>query len=254
MTIAAKVSATELTKIIEDRYVGQYFEARLIKAEGFVYDPGVTGSDTDLLDREVAIGRGGYQRAVLNFASGDIGAYADGGVALNQKATVFAHDGVSPDAIEFTHVALVWSEGNVTKLSLPTSAPDSATNTVSDYTNIPVDTDNPNSTGTGMTVDLEVINNGQASTDYIVKLNKPGIGYTAGEIVKITNANLLTLDPDLGSGDLAFTVDGISNPPAGSAGKLFTVAKTGTTVSLEAGNEAAFYWNVKQFGFYTTFS
>ena len=34
----------------------------------------------------------------------------DGGVAMDQKATVFAHDGGSTP-ITFSHVALVWSSG-----------------------------------------------------------------------------------------------------------------------------------------------
>jgi len=248
MTIAAKVSATEVTNIVNDRYVDQYFEARLINAPAYNYDPSVDGSDATLLGSEVAIGTGGYQRAYLSWASGEVGAYADGGVGLAQKATVFAHDGgVTP--IVFSHVALVWSSGNALTLGAVTATPASATTTTAAYTNIPIDS--TSGTGFGMTVDLEVTNAGAGTGDYLVTINKPGYGYAASDTLTITNGTLAGLDPAIGAGDLTFSVGTVYTPTVASAGDLFTAVKTTSSVTLVDGNEAAFYWNIKQFGFYT---
>jgi len=248
MTIASQVSAIEIANIVTDRYVDQYFEARLIDLAAYNYDPAVSGSDATLLAGEVPLGTGGYARATLNFVSGDVGIYADGGVALNQKATVFAHDG-GETAIEFSHVALVWSSGNVRALGAVTAAPASATTTTAAYTNIPID--GTTGSGVGMTVDLEVTNSGAAATDYVVTLNKPGYGYAASDGLTIFNGTLAGLDASIGAGDLQFPVGTVYTPTIATAGDLFTVAKTTSPVTLTAGNEAAFYWNLKQFGFYS---
>ena len=247
MTIAAKVSAAEITDILTDRYVGQYFEARLINLPAYNYDPATSGSDATILGGEVPLGNGGYARAVLAFKDGDVGVYADGGVALNQKATVFAHNG-GPTPISFSHVALVWSEGNVATLGSVTAKPSSGTTTTQAYTNIPVDS--TSGSGVGMTVDLEVTNNGANNGDWVLTVNKPGYGYSAGNILTVPNGVLSGLDAAMGSGDLVFSV-GTASAAGSNSGTLFTVVKTTSTVNLVDGNEAAFYWNVKQFGFYS---
>ena len=248
MTIAAEVSATEVTNILTDRYVDQYFEARLINLPAYNYDPSVSGADATLLAGEVALGTGGYARAILSFASGDVGAYADGGGALNQKATVFAHDG-GGTALTFSHIALVWSDGNVATLGAVTAAPASATTTTAAYTNIPIDS--TSGSGVGLTVDLEVTNSGAATTDYVLTINKPGYGYAAADTLTINNGTLAGLDASIGAGDLTFPVATVYSPTNATAGDLFTAVKTASTVNLVDGNQAAFYWNVKQFGFYT---
>ena len=51
-----------------------------------------------------------------------------------------------------------------------------------------------------------------------------------------------------GAGDLTVSVASISNPS--TAGQLVAVAKTTSPVLLTAGNEAAFYWNLKNYGYY----
>lgn len=246
MTIAAKVSATELTNIVTDRYIDQYFEARLIDLPAYNYDPGVSGSDTTLLQGEVPIGTGGYRRAALSWSSSEVAPYADGGVGLAQKATVFAHDG-GATPITFSHIALVWSGGAVTGLGAVSAAPASATTTTAAYTNIPIDS--TSGSGFGMTVDLEVTNAGAATTDYVVSINNPGSGYVASDTLTILNGTLAGLDASMGAGDLVFSVGTVYTPTIANAGDLFTVVKTASQVSLVDGNEAAFYWNVKQFGF-----
>lgn len=243
MTIAAKVSSAEIDDILRSRYVDQYFEARLINLPAFVFDPGVVGSDTTLLTGEVAFGTGGYARTVIKYESADVGGYADGGISMTQKATIFAHDG-GTTPLEFSHVALVWSTGNVLTLGSVTAAPASATNTVTAYTNIPIDS--TSGSGVGLTVDLAVGNSGAATTDYTLTINKPGYDYAASDTLTINNATLQALDPSIGAGDLTFSVGTIHAPA--NAGDLFTSAKTTSVVTLVDGNEAAFYWNLKQYG------
>lgn len=243
MSIGAKVSSTEIRDILSERYVDQFFEARLINLPAFTYDPSTAGSDTTLLLGEVPIGTGGYARAVIKYESGDVGAYADGGVAMVQKATTFAHDG-GATALEFSHVALVWSDGNALTLGAVTAAPASATTTPTGYTNIPIDS--TSGSGVGLTVDLTVTSNGAATGNYLLAVNKPGYGYAASDTLTINNGTLAGLDPSVGAGDLVFSVGTVYTTTR--AGDLFTAAKTTSTVTLIDGNEAAFYWNLKQYG------
>ena len=250
MTIAAKISSTEVNNILSNRYVDQYFEARLINLPAYSYTPGTAGADATLLAGEVAVGTAGYQRRVIGWSSSEVGTYADGGIALAQKATTFAHDaGATP--LTFSHVALVWSSGNALTLGAVSAAPASATTTTAAYTNIPVDS--TTGSGVGLTVNLEVTSSGASTTDYVLTINHPGYGYAAADDVTILNSTLAGLDASIGAGDLTFPVATVYAPAASaaSAGDLFTAVKTTSTVNLVDGHEAAFYWNVKQFGFYT---
>ena len=242
MAIAARISSSEVSSLIGDRFSNTYCEARLINAPGTEYTPGVT-NDATFLGNEVTLGTGGYERQVVNYVPGDVGAYTDGGVGLTQKVTVFAHDN-SGDVVDFTHVALVWSTGNTTSLGAVTAAPASATNGT--YTNIPIDS--TNGSGTGLTVDLTVSSSGATTGDYALTLNKPGRGYSASDTLTISNGTLAGL-MGVGAGDLVFSVGGVATNSNG--GDIVSVAKTAAAVSLTAGNEAAFYWNVKLFGFYS---
>ena len=80
---------------------------------------------------------------------------------------------------------------------------------------------------------------------------KPGYGYADADTVGILNATLLALDSSLGAGDLSFSVSTAHSPTVASAGDLFTITKPASAVTLTAGNEAVFYWNLKQYGFYS---
>lgn len=246
MTLAAAVSTTEVDRIVRNRYVGAYFEARLLNSPGTVYDPGNGITDATWLSTELTLGTAGYQRQVIYYESADVTNYADAGVGLTQKATAFEHDG-GATSLDFTHVALVWSTGNATALGAVTSAPASATTTTQSYTNIPIDT--TTGSGVGMTVDLEVTNSGAATTDYVLTISKPGYDYAAADQLTILNGTLAGLDPSVGAGDLVFTVDTIAAPSNG--GDVFAVTQPSSAVSLIAGNQALFYWNVKQYGFYS---
>lgn len=252
MTIPATVSAGEVASLLRNRYVDQYFEARLINLPAYDYTPGTSGSDATLLAGELPVGTAGYERAIIYWTSSEVGSYADGGVALQQKATTFAHDGGST-AISFSHIALVWSTGSVLTLGAVTDAPTSLTTAAEPYTNVPVDVSSGN--GRGMTVDIDVANDGQnGGADYTITVNKPGYGYSAADSLTIVNSTLASLDTNIGNGNLTFSVGTTYEPDAalGAAGDLVAAVKTASTVNLVDGYEAAFYWNLKQFGFYST--
>lgn len=241
MTIAAKISPAELVAQVTDRYVDQYYEGWLIYAPGTAYQPGIT-VDATFLTNEVAAGTGGYQRQVIKYISGDVGNYADDGIALATKATTFAHDG-SGTALQFSHVALVKGTGNVQTLGAVTADPTAGVNGT--YTNIPVTT---GQAGTGLTVDLTVTNLGASTSDWALTIVKPGTGYVAGDGLQISEATLIGLGAvTAGAGALTFTVGTATT----GGGALLAVAQTANTVSLTAGNEAAFYWNLKQYGYYS---
>lgn len=244
MAITAHISSDEVTAQVTNRFVDQYFEGRLINAPGTIYEPGIT-DDTNLLSFEVAGGTGGYQRQVISYDSADVSVYADDGVGLLQKATVFAHDGGSTQ-IDFSHAVLVWSDGNVLTLGVVGSAPSAGVNGT--YTNIPIDV--TSGTGIGLTVDLTISNDGANSTDYAITLARAGYGYGAGDTLAIADgvlAGLGAIAP--GAGGLGFTVGTVNTPS--NAGQILCVAATSSPVVLTGGNEAVFYWNLKQFGFFS---
>lgn len=243
MTIAAKISSTELTAQVTGRFEDKYLEARLISASGTSYIPGTT-VDATFLGFEVALGTGGYARQVIKYETADILAYSDDGVPLNRKATVFAHDG-GGTSTDFSHVALVWSSGNSLTLGANSAAPSAGVNGT--YTNIPTSSAG---SGVGLTVDLTIQNAGAAPTDYILTINKPGYGYAAAEVITIADGVLAGLGAITGgAGGLGFTVATVS--ANAEAGNLLTVAETTSPVVLTGGNEAVFYWDLKMFGFYS---
>lgn len=326
MTIAAKISSTELTEQVTNRFSGQYLEARLVDATGVSYIPGTT-VDAEFLSFEPTLGTGGYQRQVIKYEPADILAYSDDGVPLNRKATIFAHDG-GGTSIDFSHVALCWSSGNALTLGAVSAAPSAGVDGT--YTNIPVttlggevreiggfntttaftasqtglavtisggsgtgatatvDTDSSGDIssvtvtgggsnyvvgdsititevggtpgvatadvtvvdGTNLFVDLTISNSGAATTDYALTIAASGFGFTAGESVTILDGTLAGLGAITGgAGDLVFTVATVSANT--NAGKLLSVAETAGPVVLNGGNEAVFYWDLKQFGFYS---
>ena len=240
MALAAKISSAELVDQVLARFENQALEARLINAPGITYEPGTT-DDANFLSFEVTQGFGGYERQVIAYYNTDVSLYGDGGVSLTERATTFTHDG-GADAIDFTHAVLVWGEGVVVTLGALTETPTAGVDGT--YTNIPVAT--LSGVGRGLTVDLEVSGTG---TVFALTINKMGTGYADGDILGILEGTLTGLGAvAAGDGNLGFSAATTYNPP--QAGQIFSVAKTSSPVLLTAGNEAVFYWNVKQFGFY----
>lgn len=245
MTIAAKISSTELTAQVTNRFSGKFLEARLINATGTSYIPGST-DDTAFLGFEVTAGLGGYTRQAIQYEPADILVYSDDGVPLNRKATIFAHDG-SGDSIDFSHVALVWSGGNATAISTPSTVPSAGIDGT--YTNIPTTT---GAAGEGLTVDLTIQNSGASSSDYILTLSSSGVGYVDAELLAIPEGVLVGLGAvAVGAGPLGFSVSTVS-AGGSDTGKIVSVAETTSPVVLTGGNEAVFYWDLKQFGYYSS--
>lgn len=244
MAITAHISSDEVTAQVTNRFVDQYFEGRLINAPGTVYEPGFT-DDANFLSFEVVAGTAGYQRQTFNYISGDVSTYADDGVGLEQKATIFAHDGGATQ-MDFSHAVVVWSTGNVLTLGSVGSAPTAGVDGT--YTNIPIDI--TSGSGVGLTADLTISNSGATSTDYALTLGRSGYNYAPGDTLGISEGVLAGLGAvTAGAGGLGFTV-GTTYAPS-NAGQILCVAATTSPVVLSGGNEAVFYWNLKQFGFFT---
>lgn len=243
MTLTAKISVAEVTAQVEGRFVGKYVEGLLINAPGVTYTPGIT-SDANFLSNEVALGQGGYARQSFYYGSGDVSAFADDGVGLATKGTVFAHDG-SANAIEFTHACLVWSAGNVETLLALTAIPTSPN--AGTFTDLPTGTDGD---GTGLTVDMLIEVDAEAGTETItLTVANPGSGYVAGDVITIspTILNIAGVTDSISQGGAQTNVGTVSANI--DAGNVIAVAKTTSPVILDGGNEAAFFWDLKAFGF-----
>lgn len=245
MALAAKISSSELTAQVTNRFADSYFEARLINAPGTSYIPGTT-NDAAFLGFAVTPGTGGYYPQSFGYSNSDILVYSDDGVPLNTKATIFAHDG-GETSIDFSHVALLWTSGVVTAIGTVDSAPSAGTNGT--YTNILQSSSS--GSGTGLTVNITVTNGGVSTGDYAVTISNGGTGYAAAEAIAFTAADLIAAGvcPSGATGNLAFAVSTVSSAGADN-GNILAVAQTTNAVSLTGGNEAVFYWNLKQFGYY----
>lgn len=235
MAITAKISTDEIAAQVEQRFVNKYIEGLLVNANGVVYQPGVT-NDATFLSFEVAQNFGGYERQVFVYQASDQSAYTDDGVGLATKGTIFAHDGGS-DQVQFTHAVLVWGNGNVITLDAATTDP--ATGVDGVYTDLPTAT---NGSGTGLTVDLTVSNN-----VFVFTPSRYGRNYTAGDTITVTEAAMEAAGAIVaGEGPAIMDVATVSSNT--EAGRIIAVAGTTSQVLLDAGNEAAFYWDLKLFG------
>ena len=235
MAITAKVSAAEVVAQIDQRFINKYVEAVLINAVGVPYTPGTT-NDATFLSFEVPQGQGGYERQVFTYANTDATAYSDDGVGMNTKGSIFAHDG-SATTMSFTHAALVWGTGNV--VSLDAAIADPATGVDGVYTDIPTST---NGSGTGLTVDLTIANN-----VFVFTPSRYGRNYAAGDEINVSEASMEAAGAiSAGAGAATMLVGNVSANT--EAGQIIAVAATSSQVLLNAGNEAAFYWDVKLYG------
>ncbi len=241
MTIAAKISSTELNTQVTNRFVNNIFEIRLINSPGTSYTPGTT-NDTTFLASEVAYGTGGYVRQTFKYVSGDIAGYADDGIGLARKAAIFNHDG-SGTSLSFSHVVMVRGDGNVLTLGSVTSKPSAGNNGT--YTDIPTTT---TGSGKGLSVNLVVTNAGASNSDWALTVNDFGYGYTAGDTINITQAALNQSGATTtASANLVFTVGTVTT----GGGQIVSVAQTESAINLGNGNQAVFYFDLKQFGYYS---
>tara|TARA_B100000035_G_scaffold182939_1_gene156207 strand:- start:1574 stop:2290 length:717 start_codon:yes stop_codon:yes gene_type:complete len=236
MAVSASISSSEITSSLVSRYIGNYYEAALINAPGTSYVPGST-NDSTFMSFEATVGQGGYDREVFSYSSGDITGYAERGVALATKATIFPHDGTST-SINFTHVALLWGTGNIVAVGGASAEPTSGND--GNYTNLPTSTDG---NGTGLLLDLTISNN-----VFVYSISKPGRNYTTSDVVTILAADLISAGA-VDSSETTNVVLPISTVTAtGTSGQVIAVVEPSSATSLTAGNEAAFYWTTKLFG------
>ena len=245
MSISAKVAGTELQEGLNARFGGSYLEALLINSVGTTYDPANDDAqNAAFLANEVALGAGGYQRQVIGWDASSAGAYTDDGVAMPQRYVVFEQNG-SITSIAFTHFVLVWGSGNVNAGGVANGAPSSAAD--GSYLNLPTNTDG---SGTGATVNLIVSNGGAAVGDYAIEINAPGRGYAASDTLTVSYADLVSAGVNPGSNaPVSFLISSVYSSP--SAGKIVSAAKTDGQVQITNGNSAAFWVNLKKFGFYS---
>ena len=243
MSITAKVSSTEIENQIADRFVGSWYEVALLNSSGFLYEPGVT-SEEDTMSHEVdPVLFPSYSRQTFTYTQDDVSTYTDDGVGLNTKAAIFEHDGAT-DAFAFTHVVLLWGESNVSGITAATSAPSVATDGVYDTVFPTVSSGG----GTGMTVRLSVTNSGATPSDYTVVLNGAGKGYTPGDELRVAGLDLINAGVTSEDTDIVFSVDTVTSAP--NTNKIISVAKLANTATLSNGQQAGFYFNLKQFGYY----
>ena len=244
MAISSRISSAELESQVSNRFVGKWIQVCLADAPGLNYIPGNPGDDGILLGAEVdGTTVSSYSRRVIGYAPGDVSTYTDDGIALATKAAIFEHDGLG-DPIDFTHVFLVWAVDPVATLGANTSGPSTAND--GDYTaNFPVST---TGNGSGMLVNITVANGGAALTDYTLTVVNGGGYYAPGDTLTVAGADLVSAGVTDEVTDLVFSVGTIiSNPEANN---VISVSRMTSPVTLSNGQQAGFYFNLKQFGYY----
>lgn len=237
MSIAAKISSTEITTQMTSAYVDKYFEVALIDSSGTTYTPGTT-VDSTFLTAEVTEGSGGYYRQIIGYSSSDLSNYTDLGVSLTRKAAIFDHDN-SATPIYFTHVVLLRGSGNILTLGSTGATPTNAVDGV--YNDLPTATFG---NGKQALVDLVVSNSGTAFT---VSVAYPGYDYVVSDQLTVLEADLIAAGVcGQGGGNLNVPVASVT---AGS-NTIYSVSKTSSRVTLSGGNQAVIYFDIKHFGFY----
>lgn len=241
MSTRSVISSTELSKQIQQRFVDQSFEVTLVNSPNLEYEPGVT-TDNTFLANQIPPGTYGYEPQVFRFEATDETNYTDGGVGLRTKTAVFGNDNTG--SYQFTHVVLKRGQGNVVTVSGTNIKPTEGTTS----TVVALPTVAPSgSTASGLTVDIEVTNDGQVLSDWVISVNSPGFGYEANDVITVLVTNLIEAGaaPATATGDLTFSVTEVNQ----SNGEIVSVTPAENTVLMDNGNEAVFYFDIKQFGF-----
>lgn len=235
MAITGTFSSQEIIAQVDQRFVNKYIEGLLVNANGVTYTPAITNNAT-FLSFEVP-STAGYERQVFVYQGQDLSAYADDGVALNTKGTIFTHDG-GATSTNFTHAVLVWGSGNVVSLDAATVDPSTGVDGV--YTDLPTFT---NGAGTGLTVDLTVSNN-----VFVFSPSRFGRNYQTGDTITVLEATMEQAGViNAGDGLAEMLVGTVSSNT--EAGEIIAVAPLDSQVTLDNGNEAAFFWDFNLIGF-----
>ena len=154
---------------------------------------------------------GGYVRDTISYDATDIDAYTDEGIPLARKAATFTHDD-SVNTYQFTHVVLL--------RTMEVTA---------------------SSSGTVLTVE-------SVGGEYQLSIGTTfvGTGVPAGTYITA----LGTGDGSVGT----YTLNNTISPALGSdiitAYEIVSVAPLASQATMSDGNEAVFYFDLKQFGYY----
>ena len=242
MTVAAKITPTELGAQTRARFVGAYFVAKLLNANGLVYTPDLQDPLQYVIDYELPT-QNGYVPQVFGYTEGDISNYSDRGVGLIQKQVIFQHDN-GPTSYSFDNVAVQWATGVVLEIApsttvVPTSLVDGT------YNNVPVSS--VSGVGYGLTVNVEIFSGAVVTIDIVNR----GVDYEPTDVVEIGADTWQALGAHDGSGGAqGINITSVYAPE--NAGSVFCIAPTQNTVTLSGGNETGIYFNYKNFGFYNT--
>lgn len=240
MSTRSVISSAELSRQVREGFVGQVFEVILVNSPDLDYDPQLDIDDT-FLDKQLAPGTFGYEPQTISFSAEDETSYNDGGVALNTKTAVFIND--NQGAYQFTDVVLKRGEGNVSELAaLPLGKPSAGITAFVEGLNTAT-----LGAGTGLTIDVQVTDSGVALDDWVATIRLPGANYEVGDEVEVLAVDLIAAGacPPGATGNLRFQISEVNT----SDGSIVSVTPTENTVIMQNGNEAVFYFNVKQFGF-----
>jgi hypothetical protein len=236
MSIAAKISSTEIRAQIISAYVDQYFEVALVDSST-TYIPGTT-VDATFMASECVEGTGGYYRQIIGYTNADLSSYSDLGISLLRKAAVFEHDN-STNLIEFTDVVLLRGSGNVLTLGAATATPTNAVDGT--YTSLPTAT---LGSGTQALLDLVVSGSG---TNFAVTVSYPGYNYAIADQLTILEADLVSAGVcGVGDGNLNIPVATVTT----GGNSIYSVSPTNARTTIAGGNQAVIYFDVKHFGFF----
>lgn len=242
MTVAAKITPTELGDQVRDRFIDNFFVVKLLYSNGLAYTPGQQDSLQFVIDYQ--LGRvAGYEPQIIGYVSGEVSNYADGGVGLAQKQAIFQHDN-SASSYTFDQVSLQWAGGVVNIVEIdPLRNPGPLVD--ADYSNVPVATTTGD--GTGLTVNFSVFNGAIVS----ITPNTRGYDYNVTDVLEIPSGTLASIGAHDGSGGAQGVL--INDLYLNSkSGQVVLIAPTAQPVTLAGGNESAVYFNYKNFGYYNT--
>jgi hypothetical protein len=126
MPVPSTIHAQELTRVANSSYINQNFKVCLVDAPGSDFD--ADDAFATVMDNEVEIGLGGYNRQQIGYVSADLGLYDDGKVPMARKAAHFEHDNSLNQVVRFSHVVVLNPSETqplcITKLATRTSLTD----------------------------------------------------------------------------------------------------------------------------------
>ena len=243
MTVAAKITPTELGAQVTNRFKDSYFVVKLLNAGGLSYTPGLQDPLQFVIDYELTPGEYGYLPQVFGYVEEDVTNYVDDGVGLLQKQVIFQHDN-SATSYSFDNISVQWAGGVVLDATF-SEVVVPATLTDGTYENLPVDSITGN--GSGMTVTIDVFSESVVS----LTVTNRGIGYTTNDDIQITAQTLLAAGAQDGAqGPQGVTILDVYSPE--NVDSVLCIAPTAALVTLAGGNETGIYLNYKNFGFYNT--